>query len=140
DALTLASESQPETLIDVATLTGAIKVGLGADIAGLFSNTQNLEKSILKAAHQAGELLWPMPLFQGYRKQLQTPFADLMNAADGYGGAIRAALFLETFIEKKVPWAHLDIYAWKDAPAGPYTEKGGSGQAVQTLIQYLKSL
>lgn len=140
DVLTVATtkkgSDEPQSVIDVATLTGAIKVGLGADIAGLFSNHDGLAEELNRAGTQRGELNWRMPLFSKYTRGMETPFADLVNTVDGFAGAITAALFLEKFVNGK-PWAHLDIYSWNDRPSGALTFSGGNGQPVQTLVQYL---
>lgn len=138
DALDVAvtASEKPKVVVDVATLTGAIKVALGAGLAGLFANDQKLNRDLLEAAAAAGDPVWPMPLVQKYRSTFNTPFADMVNSVDGFGGAITAALFLEKFV-RDVPWAHLDIYAWKDSPEGPWLEAGGSGQAVALLAQWL---
>lgn len=140
DALDVATtqREKPEIVIDVATLTGAIKVGLGSQIAGLFSNDSTVSKEIYTSFSSKGDDVWPMPLYQKYRQQMNSPFADMTNAVDGFGGAITAALFLESFVND-VPWAHIDIYAWKDSPEGALLEPGGSGQAVQGLATWLKS-
>jgi leucyl aminopeptidase len=126
----------PEAVIDVATLTGAIKVGLGADIAGLFANDDELAKSLTFAGQRAGDLNWRMPLFDKYWGEMSSSFADFKNSGGGFGGAITAALFLQKFIGTH-KWAHLDIYAWTDKPNGALLSSGGSGQAVQCLIEFL---
>lgn len=138
DSLALAAMqiTKPRAIVDVATLTGAIKVGLGSHIAGLFGNDRKLTASLNKAGQAAGDLNWPMPLFQRYRSMMSSNFADMINSPDGFGGAITAALFLEKFVDSK-PWAHLDIYAWKDAPEGAWLESGGSGQGVLCLSEWL---
>ncbi len=123
-------------VVDVATLTGAIKVALGAEIAGLFANHDGLADLISRSAVAAGESCWRMPLPLKYTAGMQTPFADVVNAVDGFGGAITAALFLEKFV-RQLPWAHLDIYAWNDKPTGALSFSGGSGQAVQMLVHLL---
>ncbi len=140
DALDVAitQKDEPEVIIDLATLTGAIKVALGAEVAGLFSNHDLLADALLKAGLEVGEHSWRMPLVQKYNSQMNTSFADYVNATDGFGGAITAALFLEKFVKQK-PWAHLDIYSWNDKAHGGLTFSGGNGQAVQTMIQFLKS-
>ena len=137
DALTLATEGskKPDAVFDAATLTGAIKVGLGAEVGGLFSNKKSLQNQFLKAAEDVGELFWPMPLVGKERHRLNSPVADLVNSTDGFGGAITAALFLENFINK-TPWVHLDIYAWNDRASGALNESGGSGQAARALAQF----
>lgn len=142
DALDLATGSSsggelPKAVIDVATLTGAIKVGLGADLAGLFSNDDQLAGELERASQWAGDWCWRMPLFQPYRGQMTSTVADMTNSVDGFGGAITAALFLESFVNG-IPWAHLDIYAWKNKPEGALAEVGGSGQMVQGLAQWLE--
>lgn len=127
---------EPEYVIDVATLTGAIKVGLGAEIAGLFANDDELATSLTKAGQRAGDLNWRMPLFEKYFAEMSSPFADFKNSGGGFGGAITAALFLQKFVKTK-KWAHLDIYAWSDKAQGALLSSGGSGQAVQCLIEFL---
>lgn len=134
----VTNKEKPALVIDVATLTGAIKVALGADVPGLFSNDDNLAEDLLKASHQAGEACWRMPLVPRYTSQMNSPVAHMTNAVDGLGGAVTAAMFLERFINK-LPWAHLDIYAWNDKPTGALGFTGASGQGVQTLVQFLVS-
>jgi leucyl aminopeptidase len=139
DALDVAvSTDDPEIVIDVATLTGAIKAGLGADIAGLFCNEDSLADDLLLAGSQMGEPSWRMPLFARYTRGMESAFADVVNCLDGFGGAITAALFLEKFVKGK-RWAHLDIYGWTDRAQGALASAGGSGQSVQTLIRFLES-
>lgn len=141
DALDVAVSRQgadePELVIDLATLTGAIKVALGAEIAGLFSNDDQLSQDLERAGTEAGELSWRMPLLSRYASSFTSNFADLVNAVDGFGGAITAALFLERFVRNK-SWAHLDIYAWNDKATGSLSFSGGNGQGVQTLANYLE--
>ncbi len=140
DALDVAvtSEEKPRVVIDLATLTGAIKVALGSALAGLFSNDPKLSETLTAAGEEAGELSWPMPLLQKYRSSMSSNFADMVNSVDGFGGAVTAALFLEKFV-KDVPWAHFDIYAWKDSADGCYLEGGGNGQTVQLLSTWLSA-
>src|SRR5206468_2756755 len=126
----VTQDEKPEAVINLATLTGAIKVGLGADIAGLFSNDDQLSDKLLACAQHRGDLAWRMPLFQNYKTMLKSTFADFANAGDGFAGAITAALFLQQFV-KDVPWAHWDIYSWKDSAGGAWAEAGGSGQPLQ---------
>jgi len=137
-ALTQKAADQPELLINVATLTGAIKVALGADVAGLFSNQDELAEDLQAAAHLAGDWVWRMPLVEKYASSLSSNFADCKNSSEGFGGAITAALFLQKFV-RGCPWAHLDIYAWTDKGQGPLSAGMANGQAVQLLIQYLSA-
>lgn len=139
DALDVAvnqtGEDKPCAVIDLATLTGAIKVGLGGEIAGLFSNNDSLADKLSDAGAYKGDLAWRMPLFQPYKAMLRSTFADYANSSDGFAGAITAALFLELFVGE-TPWAHLDIYSWKDGAGGAYSEGGGNGQPVQMLVEF----
>ena len=140
DALDVAIKAKPRAVVDVATLTGAIKVALGAQIAGLFTNDDKLGQALAKAGTAAGDPAWVMPLAQRYRPATQSAVADMVNSVEsGFGGAITAALFLERFVGE-APWAHLDIYAWKDSPEGAWAEAGGSGQGVMLLAEWLGAL
>lgn len=137
-AVTQKGADEPETVINVATLTGAIKVGLGVDIAGLFCNNDELAVSLNTAGHRAGDLNWRMPLYNKYFGELSSPFADFKNSGGSFGGAITAALFLQKFVRGK-KWAHLDVYSWTDKAQGAFNGAGGNGQPVQALIEYLES-
>jgi len=136
DAMTMAKELGCSKIIDVATLTGAIKQSLGGEVSGLFANDINLRNQLFEAAQSAGEPTWPMPLLQNYRVKMKSTVADMQNSVDGFGGAVTAALFLQSFAGT-TPWAHFDIYSWVDGATGCWSEAGGNGQTVQTLIQYL---
>jgi leucyl aminopeptidase len=140
DALDVAvnqtGNDAPSAVINMATLTGAIKVGLGAEIAGLFSNNDELAQDLFTSGLAKGDLSWRVPLFQAYKPLFRSGFADHANASDGFGGAITAALFLELFVKGK-PWAHLDVYAWKDSASGAWSEGGGNGQPVQAITEFL---
>ena len=137
-AVTQKGKDEPEIVINLATLTGAIKVALGSEIAGLFSNHDSLAEELNLAGQKAGDLNWRMPLYARYSATFSSSFADMVNAVDGFGGAITAALFLEKFVKGK-PWAHLDIYGWNDKAQGARTFAGGNGQGVQCLRQYLEA-
>ena len=139
DALARASEESPAAIVDVATLTGAVMVALGKKAAGLFSNDEGLAAEIETASERSGERFWRMPLFDDYRKSLDSEIADIKNTGDRWGGAIFGALYLRDFVGAGIPWAHLDI-------AGPgRTEsdqdevvKGGSGFAARTLVAWIE--
>ncbi len=140
DAMDVAVKAteKPAALIDLATLTGAIKVALGAEVAGLFANSDDLAREIYDAGLKRGDYVWRMPLFQNYKTALKSNVADLVNCSDGFGGAITAALFLESFVAgTEIPWAHVDLYAWRDTASGPWQEPGGSGQGVSLLADVL---
>ncbi|MEK6773260.1 MAG: leucyl aminopeptidase family protein [Bdellovibrionota bacterium] len=137
-ALTQKPQDDPEILIDVATLTGAIKVALGSEVAGLFSNDNELATTLNQCGWLSGDWNWQMPLVDKYANALSSNFADCKNSADGFGSAITAALFLKKFIRGK-KWAHLDIYSWTDKGQGPISGGAGNGQAVQCLIEFLQN-
>ena len=128
----------PDLLIDLATLTGAMRVALGTRIAGMFSSDEELAADLLAAAAERGEPAWRMPLYGDYAGQLKSSVADLANSGPSrFGGAISAALFLKRFVGD-VPWAHFDMYAWADGIFGGCQEIGGSGQCVQLLARFLE--
>lgn len=133
DALTYAEKFKPRAVVDVATLTGACVIALGAVRSGLFSTDDALAGALLQAGESAFDLCWRMPLDDEYGEGLKTNFADMANVAGRPGGAITAAKFLQRFAAK-YPWAHLDIAgtAWKGGAA-----KGSTGRPVGLLVHYL---
>ena len=133
DALTYAEHFEPDTVIDVATLTGACVVALGGVASGLFANKDSLARELLDAGEEAHDRAWHMPLWDDYQDLLKSPFADMGNIGGRWGGAITAACFLSRFT-KKYDWAHLDIAgtAWKSG-----AEKGATGRPVPLLTHYL---
>ncbi|MBK6356807.1 MAG: leucyl aminopeptidase [Betaproteobacteria bacterium] len=133
DALTYAERFDPDTVIDVATLTGACVVALGGVATGLFANKDALARELLDAGDEAYDRAWHMPLWDDYQELLKSPFADMANIGGRWGGAISAACFLSRFT-KKFDWAHLDIAgtAWKSG-----TSKGATGRPVPLLTHYL---
>ena len=139
DALAFASEQGPEAIVDVATLTGSIMVALGKKATGLFSNDDALAKELLAAGEEAGELLWHMPVWEIYKKDLESDIADLKNVGTRWGGSIFAALFLREFVGEGISWAHLDIAGAARAESD-YDEnvKGGTGVAVRTLVRWVE--
>jgi leucyl aminopeptidase len=139
DALAYACQQKPDSLIDIATLTGACAVALGETTAGLFSNDDKFAEDMLRASASSGEPFWRLPMTDGnLRKKLKSPIADLVNSAGRYGGAITAAMFLENFVEKGIPWCHLDIAA-TDFVKEPYSYyiKGASAFGIRTIMAYV---
>ena len=136
DALSLASEDEPDAIVDLATLTGACMVALGPSIAGLMGNDESLIDEIGAAADRAGERVWPLPLPADYAKQFESSVADLKNIGGNYGGALTAGLILQQFVADGIPWAHLDIAgpARAESDDGEIS-KGGTGFGVRTLIE-----
>jgi leucyl aminopeptidase len=138
DALAYACEHQPDLVVDFATLTGAARVALGADLPPLFSNTIEVAKAIQAAGDEAEDPLWTMPLWQPYRKQIESPLADLNNSSkSSYGGCITAALFLESFVEREIPWVHIDTFAWNEANR-PGRPMGGEALGLRAVFRYLQ--
>lgn len=137
DALTEADSEQPALLIDFATLTGAARVALGPELPALFSNDDALAAEISTAAMAAQDPLWRLPLWQGYRNQLDSKIADLNNApGGGMAGAITAALYLEQFVSKQTPWAHVDLYAWNSS-AKPGRPEGGEAMTLRAFFNVI---
>jgi leucyl aminopeptidase len=133
DALTYAERFKPAAVVDIATLTGACVVSLGAVRSGLFTSDDSLSQQLLAAGEAAQDLAWRMPLDDDYAEGLKSNFADVANVAGRMGGAITAAKFLQRFT-KAYPWAHLDIAgtAWKGGAA-----KGSTGRPVPLLMHFL---
>ena len=136
DALTYAQRFKPRAVIDIATLTGACVIALGAVRSGLFASDDTLAADLQQAGDRALDLCWRMPLDDEYGESLKSNFADVANVGGRPGGAITAAKFLQRFA-KSWPWAHLDIAgtAWKGGAA-----KGATGRPVGLLVDYLAGL
>ncbi len=143
DSLAYAQKIGIKKIVDLATLTGAVMVALGPNIAGLFSNDEKLDQEIKKASQITGEKMWSLPLEEDYQEFNKSQVADIRNAATiRYGGAITAALFLQEFINEGVSWAHLDIAspAYAEKPLNAYTPTGGVGYGVRTLLEWLRQI
>ncbi len=140
DALTYASNLKPDSIIDLATLTGAIVVALGNDVAGFWTNDNLMAKDLMRASSQAGEELWQMPLQKSYKDGLKSHIADMKNTGPRAGGSITAALFLEEFFDSSIKWAHIDIAGtcWTDKNKG-INPSGATGYGVKTLVQWIKN-
>jgi leucyl aminopeptidase len=139
DAIGRATEEKPAAIVDIATLTGAALVALGARVYGVMGNDDALREEILGAAERAGEQAWGMPLPEELRKSLDSDVADISNTGDRNGGMLVAGLFLKEFVPEAVPWAHLDVAgpAWNEGEAHGYTPKGGTGVPVRSLVEWL---
>jgi len=133
DALTYAARFKPETIVDIATLTGACVVALGKHASGLFSNDEALVQALVDAGNSTFDRAWRLPLWDEYQPQLDSPYADMQNIGGPEAGSVTAACFLSRFT-KDQRWAHLDIAgtAW-----GGATGKGATGRPVPLLTQYL---
>lgn len=159
DGLALASESHPDAIIDIATLTGAQMIALGNRVAAVMANDDALREMIAAMGTDAGEPMWPMPLPEDLRPTLDTPNADIAHKGDQFGGMLTAGIFLSEFIgapkastssgkkndtdsaDSRIPWAHIDIAgpAWNDKSPWGYTPKGATGFGVAGLLCVLES-
>ena len=133
DVLTYVERFEPESVVDIATLTGACVIALGSHATGLMSNHNPLAHELLNASELSGDKAWRLPLWDEYQEQIESPFADMVNTGGRPAGAITAGAFLSRFT-KKYNWAHLDIAgtAWKSGK-----DKGSTGRPVPLLTQFL---
>ncbi|MBU0971852.1 MAG: leucyl aminopeptidase [Proteobacteria bacterium] len=140
DALAFGIETfKPDCVVDVATLTGAVIIGLGHHFTGMISNNDQLAQRLESAGKLAGEPLWRLPLNKEYEKQIESKVADIKNVGGKPAGTITAAAYLSNFVGN-TPWAHLDIAgtAW-DFTEKAYIPKGPSGMAVRTFINLIRN-
>ena len=138
DALAAADEEKPDLLIDAATLTGAARVALGPDLPGLFSNDDALAEDLLRHGRSEGDPVWRLPLYEPYRKLLDSDVADMNNVSDGgFAGAITAALYLQSFVSRETKWAHLDMYSWNQA-SRPGRPRGGEAQFIRAAFAMIQ--
>lgn len=141
DAVGYAQKQKPDLLIDVATLTGACVIALGELCSGILGNNQALIDRLIGSAKAAGEKVWQLPLIEEYKDELKSSAADLKNVGGRWGGTINGALFIQEFIDAKLPWAHIDIAgpSWteKELDFGP---RGGTGHIVRTLLEFIDSI
>ncbi len=136
DALTYASEFNPELIVDFATLTGAARVALGADLPPVFSNENDFNTEIMACSNEVFDPLWPMPLYQPYKKQIVPDIADLRNTGSvPMGGCITAALFLEEFVGDDIPWVHIDTFGWSNGRPGH--PKGGDALGMSAMFNWI---
>lgn len=145
DALHFAKKYKPRLVVDVATLTGAIHVALGAHASGLFTKSQDLENVFRKLGEETGDYVWPMPLWDEYESEIKGTFGDWANTGKGrHGGASNAALFLYQFTKDEkgkeaYPWVHIDIASRMTAADGEYLAKGAAGAPVRLLTKLLET-
>ena len=139
DALCLASELQPDLIMDFATLTGAARIALGPDLPVLFSNRDDLARAYLAAGEAQHDPLWRLPLWQPYLSYLKSNIADLANAgASKMAGCMTAALFLQRFVDPAIAWTHVDVYSWNDSER-PGRPAGGEAQSLRAAFLLLQS-
>jgi leucyl aminopeptidase len=139
DAITWAQRQyRPETVVDLATLTGAMIISLGHEYGGLFSNDDGLAAKLDAAGTASGDRLWRMPLGPAFDKLIESPIADMKNVGPREGGSITAAAFIQRFVDPGVKWAHLDVagMVWADKAAHLY-DKGATGFGVALLDRFV---
>ena len=134
DALSYAKKLEAKNIIDVATLTGAVRAALGTICTGVFTNNQPLVDKLIAAGNEVGELAWQFPMFEEYNEQIKSDIADIKNIGGKYAGAITAAKFLAEFING-TPWVHMDIAGTSETDKDKgYLVKGATGIPVRTLV------
>ncbi len=138
DALAEACRDKPDLIIDFATLTGAARVALGPDLPAMFCNDDKIANALLESSTAVQDPLWRMPLWQPYKDMINSKSADINNAgAGGQAGAITAALFLERFVEKGIPWVHIDTFAWNPGTK-PGRPEGGEALGMRAGYDLIK--
>ncbi len=138
DALTEACEEKPDLLIDFATLTGAARVAVGTEISAFFCNDRELARQIFDAGEAVYDPTWELPLHKCYRSYLKSNVADMQNAASTpFGGATTAALYLQSFVDDNISWAHFDIMAWNNR-SRVGRPIGGEAMGVRAVFEVLE--
>ena len=138
DALAYAAESNPDLVIDLATLTGAARVALGAQLPALFAKHMDTARDLVDLGLKLDDPLWHMPLWAPYHAGIESSLGDIVNTGkSALAGAINAALFLEDFLPRDQDWLHVDLFAWNDT-ARPGRPVGGEAQTIRTLLAYLE--
>ena len=139
-ALADNQNSKDLILIDIATLTGANRMALGPSIMGMYTDDEDLSKTFKEVSYKIGQPLWHMPVFEDYKKNLESHSADIKNACqENGGGAISATLFLKHFTQN-ARHVHFDMYAYTDKPSSTILEPGSNGQGIALLSEYLANL
>ena len=140
DALSYAEKFRPDVLLDFATLTGAVLIALGHECAGLMTQDDRLSRDLVHAGEATGERLWRLPLWDEYRENLKSEWADMKNTAGRNAGTVNAAIFLKEFVPAGVSWAHIDFAgtAHLEKEHGGY-EPGATGFGVALAVEFLKT-
>jgi leucyl aminopeptidase len=139
DALWEADQESPDLLVDCATLTGAARVALGAQLQALFCDDDIAASELQAAGAQAGDPLWRLPIWRPYRKDIEGQWSDLTNVSGGpHGGAIVAAVYLAEFVQRARTWVHLDVNAGNDK-ARPGRPEGGEATGLQALYRWIRT-
>jgi len=139
DALDYAKEWKPKAILDYATLTGAALVALGLEAAVVFTADDDLSRELVSAGERTDERLWRLPLWEDYKENIKSDWADFKNTGGRWGGSINGAMFLREFVDPKTPWAHLDI-----APTANYDHEyagyapGATSFGLALTLRWLK--
>ncbi|MEO1744811.1 MAG: leucyl aminopeptidase family protein, partial [Cyanobacteria bacterium J06629_9] len=139
DALWEAANESPQLLIDCATLTGAARVAVGTELPAVFCNDDATAQALIEAGGRVDDPVWQLPLYEPYRGMLDSSVADLNNISNApYGGAITAALFLQTFTQPNTPWIHVDLMAYnlRSLPGRP---EGGDAMGMRALFELIRT-
>jgi leucyl aminopeptidase len=141
DGLFYAQRYEPDAIVELSTLTGAIIVALASIASGLMATDQDLADRLLAAGERSGDRGWQLPLWEEYHDMIKGDVGDLKNLGGPAGGSITAGAFLAAFVGD-FPFAHLDIAgtAWLDKPITPYQYRGGTGSGVRMVVEYLRTL
>ncbi|VVS97726.1 leucyl aminopeptidase family protein [Erythrobacter sp. EC-HK427] len=138
DALTLASEHEPELVIDFATLTGAARVAVGPDLPALFTRRDQTAEQLIAAGKAHDDEPWRLPIWEPYGEWLKSDIADMNNThTNGFAGASVAASFLDRFVGEDIDWAHFDTFAWRPVPK-PGRPKGGAALGLRAAFHMLR--
>lgn len=138
DAIAEANNDKPEVMIDFATLTGAMRIALGTELPGFFSNDDTLAQQLTEAGLKVEDPVWRMPLYQPYKELFSSDIADMTNCGRvPQGGAITAALYLEAFVEEGISWTHFDIMGWNSRKQAG-RPIGGEAFGIRATFEYLK--
>jgi leucyl aminopeptidase len=140
DALSYAEKFKPDVLLDFATLTGAVLIALGHECAGLLTDDDRLSRDLVHAGEATGERLWRLPLWEDYRENIKSEWADMKNTGGRNAGAVNAGLFLKEFVPAGVPWAHIDFAGTahlEKEHAG--WDAGATGFGIALAVEFLKT-
>jgi len=138
DALVYSAKYEPDAVVDIATLTGAVVAALGDKASGMLGNNEKLKNQIQKAGEAAGERVWELPLWDEYAEAIKGHHSDLYNIGGPYAGTITAALFLKEFVPENTPWVHLDVAGTAWAAANKFDcQKGATGMGVRLFTEFV---
>jgi leucyl aminopeptidase len=141
DGVTYVQREGAARVVDVATLTGAIRIALGRHYTGLFGRPEGFVEAVRRAGERSGERLWPMPLADEFRDEIRSDIADIKNVGNKLGGSSHGAAFVDAVVDEETEWVHLDIAstAWFEEDR-PFSPKGAQGPAVRTIVELASNI